>query len=98
MCAEIKVLSFAQAVCKRPKMYTENGTPEEVLLVLMGFWIAGRDKLKDDPDFQSVHKLAEKYSEMSFCPPKILEGIRQEGFTEDDEILGRMIDVTDVAA
>ena len=38
MTSDVRQLSFVEAVCKRPKMYTLTGTIEEVITFLHGFY------------------------------------------------------------
>jgi hypothetical protein len=98
----IKILSLVQAICKRPSMYTPNGTAEEVMLILQGIFLGIRHRA--DENKADVEKLVEKYngpvnSRFSdrgiFCVCKIMDGIKEEGYESDREILDRIIEVVD---
>jgi hypothetical protein len=94
--ADIQVLSLVQGICKRPAMYTPNGTVEEVMLVLFGIFLATREPCFVGTD---VNILMEKYdgplnSRLSiFNIDKILSNIKAEGYESDREILDRIIEV-----
>lgn len=50
---EIRYVSFVESVCHRPKMYTINGTLEEVLCFLEGYY-SGNVKCSDQRAWQVV--------------------------------------------
>ncbi len=92
MTNEITVLNLVQGICHRPKMYTRNGTAEEVLLVLMGIHLARSDK---EHVVNATNKLAE-YSDGFLSPVKILSRIKEEGHTTNEDVLNRILELVDV--
>lgn len=83
-------------------MYTPNGTAEEVMLILQGIFLGTNYRYEENKEH--VEKLVEKYNgpvnsrfsdRGNFCPCKIMDGIKEEGYESDREILDRIIEVVD---
>ena len=45
---DIQILNLVQSVCKRPMLYTENGTLAEIYSLFIGFDIGSRDRADTD--------------------------------------------------
>ena len=61
----IKILSLVQAICKRPSMYTPNGTAEEAMLVLQGIFLAVTrlgTNYRQDENKADIEKIVNKYN------------------------------------
>lgn len=105
MMKPIRRLSLVEGICKRPSMYSANGSPEEIFLILEGIFLATRDynygcSKADNETKIDIEVLVEKYNGPTDCHSScrgffdaniILDGIKAEGYRTNEEIFGRVM-------
>lgn len=91
----IRIFTMVEGIIKRPKMYTANGTAEEVLHVFMGLSLVDRNL--GDPMLKAIAETycgpIGGYFPNAFHPAKVLEKMKEEGLTTDEEILDRLMEI-----